>query len=151
MRKTLIFFAASVLALTLLVLAKRPAAANPAGTARTVGDTVVATGPALSITHGVVQIQATLKAGRIVSVTALSLPHDNNDSWTYSLRAVKILDSEAVTKQTAALDAVSGATYTSHAYVKSLQAALDAAGFKPNPAAAAKPSATAKSPAGQTT
>jgi uncharacterized protein with FMN-binding domain len=139
MRKTLIAFAVTALAFTALLLAKRPADAVPSGSVRTVGDTVVATGPAYSITHGVVQVQATIKAGRLVSVKPLSLPHDNNDSWTYSNRAAKVLDSEAVTKQSAVLDTVSGATYTSHAYIKSLQAALDAAGLKSMTTAAASP------------
>jgi uncharacterized protein with FMN-binding domain len=144
MRKTLIAFAATALALTVLLLGKRPAAATPTGTVRTVGDTVVATGPAFSITHGVVQVQATIKAGKIVSVKPLSLPHDNNDSWTYSNRAARVLDSEVVSKQSAALDTVSGATYTSRAYLKSLQAALDAAGLKSMATAVPSPSDSAQ-------
>jgi uncharacterized protein with FMN-binding domain len=42
-------------------------------------------------------------------------------------RAVPVLNSEALTAQSAKVHSVSGATYTSNDYVKSLQSAIDAA------------------------
>ena len=44
--------------------------------------------------------------------------------------AEPILQQEALAKQTAAVDAVSGATFTSASYTQSLQSALDKLGFK---------------------
>jgi hypothetical protein len=86
------------------------------------------TGPPIPIAHGIVQVRITLAAGRITSVTATSLPHDNGISWARSELAATVLAREALAAQSARIDAVSGATYTSEAYVVSLQAAIDAAG-----------------------
>jgi uncharacterized protein with FMN-binding domain len=44
--------------------------------------------------------------------------------------AAPILQQEALTQQTAAIDAVSGATFTSASYSQSLQSGLDKLGFK---------------------
>lgn len=94
----------------------------------TANNTVVATGPQVVLAHGIVQVQATLVAGRLVDVTALSLPHDNPHSWDGANAAAVKLRSEVLSKQSADVAIVSGATYTSHGYISSLQAALDAAG-----------------------
>jgi uncharacterized protein with FMN-binding domain len=85
------------------------------------------TGPAIPVTHGIVQVRITVAAGRITKAFATSLPHDNDDSWGRSMVAAGVLDREAVATQSAQIDAVSGATYTSKAYKTSLQAAIDAA------------------------
>jgi uncharacterized protein with FMN-binding domain len=91
-------------------------------------DTVMTvTGPPIPITHGVVQVRITVAAGRITGVAATRLPHDNDVSWTHSLLAAGVLAREAIVAQSAHIDAVSGATYTSKAYITSLQAAVDAA------------------------
>ena len=47
-----------------------------------------------------------------------------------SSSAEPILQQEALAKQTADVDAVSGATFTSASYTQSLQSALDKLGFK---------------------
>jgi hypothetical protein len=85
------------------------------------------TGPPIPITHGVVQVRITVAAGRITRVAAIRLPHDNDDSWARSLQAARVLAREAMTAQSAHVDAVTGASYTSRAYIRSLQAAIDAA------------------------
>lgn len=85
------------------------------------------TGPAIPITHGIVQVRITLTGGHITHAVATSLPHDNDDSWMRSVVAAGVLDREVVMTQSAQIDAVSGATYTSKAYKTSLQAAIDAA------------------------
>lgn len=91
--------------------------------------TTVVTGPQVVLAHGIVQVRATIAAdGRIIDVTALSLPHDNPHSYGGSTAAAVKLRTEVLTKQSAKVDIVSGATYTSHGYISSLQAALDAAG-----------------------
>jgi uncharacterized protein with FMN-binding domain len=89
--------------------------------------TRTAIGPEIALAHGIVQVQVTCVGSRIVDVKALQLPHDNNHSWEDSLQAAAVLRSEVLSKQTYHLDAVSGATYTSEAYLKSLEAALDLA------------------------
>ena len=70
-----------------------------------------------------------VSGGRIVDVNAISLPHDNPHSWAGGTYAAAKLRSEVLSKQGTDVQIASGATYTSHAYLSSLQAALDAAGL----------------------
>ena len=85
------------------------------------------TGPPVPIAHGVVQVRITVTAGLISGVEAIRLPHDNDISWMRSNLAAEMLASEVMTAQSAHVHTVSGATYTSEAYITSLQAAIDAA------------------------
>jgi uncharacterized protein with FMN-binding domain len=100
------------------------ATAGPA-TAAYVDGTVV--GPAIETRWGTVQVEATIADGRIVDVTAVELPAGDHHSAAISERVAPILRSAALEAQSAEIDTVSGATYTSTAYATSLQAALDQA------------------------
>lgn len=102
-----------------------PATKNVLGTGP--GAVMTVTGPPIAITHGIVQVRITVAGGHITRVAATSLPHDNNVSWLRSSVAAAMLAREVIATQSAHVDAVSGATYTSEAYEKSLQAAIDAA------------------------
>jgi uncharacterized protein with FMN-binding domain len=84
-------------------------------------------GPVVSTRYGLVQVEITVTSGKVVSVTALELPVGGRSGMISSYVA-PILSSEAVSAQSASIDVVSGATYTSDAYAQSLQAALDQAG-----------------------
>jgi len=129
-RRTAVVITASLLAMLALLAAKAGARArNTAATVMLVtkGQVVTATGPEVVLAHGIVQVRVTLTSGRITNVTALQLPHDNPDSWNTSTHAAAILRSEALSAQSADINVVSGATYTSRGYARSLQAALDAA------------------------
>jgi uncharacterized protein with FMN-binding domain len=76
---------------------------------------------------GPVQVQVTIANGKITNVTALQLPSDRQRSAYISGIVGPMLQSEALTAQSAQIDLISGATYTSDAYAQSLQAALDQA------------------------
>jgi uncharacterized protein with FMN-binding domain len=77
---------------------------------------------------GEVQIEATFAPnGRLISVTALRTPNDRDKSIRINDVAVPRLNAEAISVQSAAVDTVSGATYTSNDYRRSLQSAIDAA------------------------
>ena len=65
---------------------------------------------------------------RPVKIEAVELPTGGR-SGEISAYAEPILASEALTAQSANIDIVSGATYTSEAYTRSLQSALDQAGI----------------------
>ena len=65
--------------------------------------------------------------GKVSDVVALQLPTGRR-SGQISHSAEPILHDEALQAQSAKIDLVSGATYTSDAYAQSLQAALDQAG-----------------------
>lgn len=83
------------------------------------------TGKPVTNPYGQVQVAITVAEGRITAA-AVSAPTDGN-SGTVNGNAVPKLKEATLQAQSAEIDAVSGATYTSQGYVESLQAALDAA------------------------
>ena len=100
------------------------ATAPPAQTqARTVA------GPVVSTRWGAVQVEITVENGQLTDVAALQLPGGDQRSASISSRVEPTLRSQALSAQSAEIDGVSGATYTSVAYARSLQAALDSAGI----------------------
>jgi uncharacterized protein with FMN-binding domain len=84
-------------------------------------------GSTVDTRFGPVQVEVTISDGRIADVTTLQLPWGDRRSVEISEQAAAILREEALTAQSAEVDHVSGATYTSAAYVRSLQSALDQA------------------------
>jgi uncharacterized protein with FMN-binding domain len=85
------------------------------------------TGDAIGTPFGTVQVQVTLQNGRITDVQAIQFPNDNGHSYAVSQYATPRLRSEVLAAQSARVDSISGATYTSYAYIQSAQSALDKA------------------------
>lgn len=75
--------------------------------------------------YGNVQVEATIRNGKIVSVQFLKHPTERMTSEYINSQAMPILTSEAVQDQSSNVDIVSGATYTSHAFMQSLSSALN--------------------------
>jgi len=114
--------------------APTPRAATPTATpapAAGSGGTALANGtvagPVVQTRFGPVQVQVTIAGGKISDVTALQLPSDRQRSAEISGIVGPMLQSEALAAQSAQIDLISGATYTSDAYAQSLQSALDQA------------------------
>jgi uncharacterized protein with FMN-binding domain len=84
-------------------------------------------GPVVRTEYGDVQVRVTLQGKKIVDVTALKLPNDRARSERISEQAGPLLRSEALQAQNANIDLLSGASYTSSGYARSLQGALDRA------------------------
>jgi len=104
-----------------------PATAAPTTAAPAAADTVV-DGAVYSNRWGNVQVEATFDAsGNLTDVVALQTPNDRGRSIEINNYAVPELTSEALNAQSASIDSISGATYTSNSYAKSLQSAIDAA------------------------
>lgn len=99
-------------------------AAPPAASAAT---TVTATGPVVATRYGPVQVRVVMTGQRLVSADALRLPTADSQSRQISRYAGPRLAQQAVMAQGGAVDTVSGATWTSDGYRRSLQAALDTA------------------------
>ncbi|GAA3707191.1 hypothetical protein GCM10022399_24890 [Terrabacter ginsenosidimutans] len=97
---------------------KAPAAAPQSGT---VDGAVVGT------QYGSVQVRVSFTGKKITNVHALQLTDSSGTSVSISAGAAPTLRHEALAAQSAKIDVVSGATYTSEAYQQSLQSALDAA------------------------
>jgi uncharacterized protein with FMN-binding domain len=116
--------------------AARPAAiATATGTPtatgkRTASASATATGDAVPTQYGDAQVRVTVNNGKIVKVEALQLQGDDPRSLQISSSAEPILRQEVLSGQTADVDAVSGATFTSASYTRSVQSALDKLGFK---------------------
>jgi uncharacterized protein with FMN-binding domain len=94
------------------------------GTSGTSGTRTV-DGDTVQTRYGPVQLRVTLSGGRITAVTTLQLPQDNPRDQEISSFAVPQLTQEVLAAQSAQVDTVSGATYTSEGYLQSLQSALD--------------------------
>ncbi|MFF3625004.1 FMN-binding protein [Streptomyces sp. NPDC002467] len=85
------------------------------------------TGDPIDTRYGTVQVAAHLSHGKIISVTVLRAPDRRGRDRQISSYALPRLTQEAIGAQSAHIDAVSGASYTSRGYVESLQSALDRA------------------------
>ena len=94
---------------------------NQTATTRTI------TGATYQTRYGPVQVRIALRGTKLVDVTALRLPQGNGRDIEIDNYAVPQLRQEALDAQTAHINSVSGATYTSAGYIRSLQSALDKA------------------------
>jgi uncharacterized protein with FMN-binding domain len=77
--------------------------------------------------YGPVQVRITVEGSKVTDIEALQLPEDRERSARISSEAEPLLKSEALQAQSARIDVVSGATFTSESYAQSLQSALDQA------------------------
>lgn len=91
----------------------------PSAGPRTVDGDVVQT------PYGPVQVAVTFDHGRIVDVRTLRTPSDADRSVRLAALATPVLHDEVLAAQSARVDSVSGATYTSEGYAQSVQYALD--------------------------
>ncbi|MEV7423081.1 FMN-binding protein [Streptomyces sp. NPDC091212] len=142
LRRIMIGVAATASGVVLLLALKQPGGTPVAGAAAQTGTGVSATaggpsgapggqtvlGDAVDTQFGPVQVQITLNDGRIVKAEAVQAPKADARSQSVTADAVPKLNQAALTAQSAQVDAVSGASYTSKGYQESLQSALDKAG-----------------------
>ena len=91
--------------------------------------TKTVTGETAQTRWGPVQVKITVKNGKITDVTAVQSPSDNPRDQEINSYALPELRREVLSAQSASIDTVSGATYTSDGYRQSLQSALDSAGL----------------------
>ncbi|KUM83721.1 MULTISPECIES: FMN-binding protein [Streptomyces] len=111
------------------------------GTGAAAGGAV--TGDVVQTQYGPVQVRITVSGNKITKAEAVQAPKGGESDAKTALSIPK-LTQDTVAKQKADVDTVSGATYTSEGYKKSLQSAID----KANAAAPAQPSAQPSQPAG---
>lgn len=90
---------------------------------------VTATGAVVDTRWGPVQVQLTSRGGTITRVSVLQHPTGNSTSDQINNYALPILVRDTLDAQGADIHMVSGATYTSTGYLRSLQSALDRAGL----------------------
>ncbi|WP_439593375.1 FMN-binding protein [Microbacterium sp.] len=85
------------------------------------------TGDSANTRYGPVQVQITVSQGAISDVTVVDYPDSNGRDRAINQSALPRLVSETIAAQSAEIDMVSGATYTSDGYLTSLQSAIDQA------------------------
>jgi uncharacterized protein with FMN-binding domain len=102
-----------------------PPIADSAPGAATSTQTV--TGTSVSTRYGPVQVQLTVANGTIADASAIDYPTSNGRDRQINVKAVPVLEQETLDAQSADIDMVSGATYTSDGYLQSLQSAIDQA------------------------
>ncbi|MFD8718458.1 FMN-binding protein [Streptomyces sp. NPDC059629] len=96
---------------------------SPQGGTGAAGTTTV-DGDATQTQYGVVQVRLTVANGKITQAQAIQAPKGGTSDQKTAL-SVPQLNKETVAAQSANIDSVSGATYTSTGYKQSLQSALD--------------------------
>jgi len=86
------------------------------------------TGQAVQTRYGTVQVKVTMTGNTISNVSFVQLTAFDPRSQEINAQAGPILLQETLSAQSAQIDGVSGATYTTDGYRQSLQSALDQAG-----------------------
>ena len=111
--------------------AASPSAASSSAGSRTpagpVGPGAVrsAVGPQEQFGYGILDVKVTKSGTRITDVSVPLLQTAEPTSQQISEQAIALLRAEVLSAQGAHIDAISGASYTSAAYLQSLQAAID--------------------------
>jgi uncharacterized protein with FMN-binding domain len=106
------------------------ASSSPGSSSSSSSAAKTVTSDAVATQYGPVQLKVTIAGGKITNITALQLPANDPKSAEIGSYAEPLLRQSALSKQSADIDVVSGATYTSDGYKTALQSALDKAGFQ---------------------
>jgi len=85
------------------------------------------TGSVENAYYGNVQVSATIQNGKITTVDFLESPNDNPNSISVNQQAMPYLKQEAIQAQSSSVSIVTGATFTSQAFIQSLASALNQA------------------------
>ena len=94
------------------------------------GRQAAVTGPVVGYGYGELAARVAIRHDRITGVSVPVLKTAEQFSQELADRYIPVLRQEVLAAQSAHIQAVSGATYTSEAYAQSVQAALDKAHFK---------------------
>lgn len=98
---------------------------SSSSTASSSSGTRSAVGEAVSFQYGELQVKVTEHAGRITNVSIARFDISDPHSQSIDEYAVPRLRQEVISAQSAHIDGISGASYTSQAYGQSVQSALD--------------------------
>jgi uncharacterized protein with FMN-binding domain len=90
--------------------------------------TKTVTGDAADTRYGPVQVAVTFSGKKITRIQVVEYPTETGRDQQINSYAIPQLNQQAMSAQSANIDGVSGATYTSEGYQQSLQSAIDKAG-----------------------
>jgi uncharacterized protein with FMN-binding domain len=85
------------------------------------------TGDAVTMRYGIVQVKITVQGGKIIDAQAVQAPTGSNDRYTQ--KALPVLREQTIAAQSANIQGVSGASFTSFGWYTSLASAIAKAGL----------------------
>jgi uncharacterized protein with FMN-binding domain len=94
------------------------------------GVTRTAAGASEQYGYGVLAVKVTVQGAHITDVSVASLQTAEQYSQSLAQQVIPTLRGEVLSAQSARINGISGATYTSEAYAYSVQSALDKLGVK---------------------
>jgi len=106
-----------------------PAATPTTAAPKPAGVTGTFTGASANTVYGPVQVQITVSNGKITNAVALVYPTGSFRDQQINQQAIPYLIQETLAAQSANIQGVGGASYTSQGWVNSLQSALAKAGL----------------------
>jgi hypothetical protein len=108
-----------------------PPASSSSGTSTTIASTPrSATGPLVNYNYGILSVSVTATGRKVTKVGIASLDDGGNfRSQSIDQQSIPILEKQALQAQSANIQGVSGASYTSAGFEQSLQAALSKLGL----------------------
>jgi len=110
--------------------AQGPTTTNPPTTTAP-ATTRSATGPSVNYNFGLISVTATVSGSKLTNVSIASLDDGGSPrSQSIDQQSIPMLEQQALQAQSANIQGVSGASYTSSGFQQSLQAALSQLGFK---------------------
>ncbi|MDN4598055.1 FMN-binding protein [Leifsonia virtsii] len=98
---------------------------TPTPSASSTATTKTVTGSAVDTRYGTVQVKVTFSGSTITAVDTIQAPNGNGRDIEIDQQALPMLEQEVLASQSANIDTVSGATYTSEGYIQSVQSAID--------------------------
>ncbi|HEY6795255.1 MAG TPA: FMN-binding protein [Kineosporiaceae bacterium] len=110
-----------------MVLAAPKSSASPGASRKLVNGTGTVTGKPVNTDFGPMQVQITVNSGKIVATKAVQVTTAGRTSERINARSLPVLYKQALQRQSAKVDSISGATVTSVGYQQALQSAIDAA------------------------
>ena len=102
-------------------------APSKSATAQTSAAAATFTGDAVTMRYGIVQVKITVQGGKITDAQAVKAPTGSNDRYTQM--AVPRLREQTIAAQSANIQGVSGASFTSYGWYTSLASAIAKAGL----------------------
>ena len=85
------------------------------------------TGQTYANPYGNVQVQVVISGGKITDVKTIQYPNGHQQSVFINSQALPLLREEVLQTQSAKINIIGGATFTSEGYAQSVQSALDLA------------------------
>jgi uncharacterized protein with FMN-binding domain len=85
------------------------------------------TGQTYANPYGNVQVQVVISGGKITDVKTIQYPNGHQQSVFINSQALPLLREEVLQAQSAKINIIGGATFTSEGYAQSVQSALDLA------------------------